>query len=189
MFVSTYPHLNLKHTEITWHVVCSAAIELMKYTEVTKPESNEYSSAPARSALTVSRQDFCVSVWRVQNMEILKSETFFVLYSLCFPLWLWKVVSCSDTVSCRQGIVRVHHWVFLVLECILQKWNSAVQLESHVLTALRGWYFGRKPVLLRSYQIADGIHLNHPVSSSVEKGELGDRRIKDNRGTPKDRRC
>lgn len=58
-----------------------------------------------------------------------------------------------------------------------------------MLTALRGWYFGRKPVLLRSYQIADGIHLNHPVSSSVEKGELGDRRIKDNRGTPKDRRC
>jgi len=42
-----------------------------------------------------------------------------------------------------------------------------------VLTALRGWYFGRKPVLLRSYLIADGIRLNHAVrSSAVEMGEL-----------------
>lgn len=65
-------------------MVCGAAIELMKYTKVTKPESDEYSRAPARSALTVSRQDFCVSVSRVQNMEILKSETFFVLYYKVF---------------------------------------------------------------------------------------------------------
>lgn len=55
---------------------------------------------------------------------------------------------------------------------MLQNRNPAVQLKSHVLPALRGWYFGRQPVLLRSYLIVDGIHLNDTAkSSSVEMGE------------------
>lgn len=60
--------------------------------------------------------------------------------------------------------------------------NSAVQLKSHVLTALRGWYFGRRPVLLSSYLIADGIHLKDTAKSSAVEGEKWGRRIEGNRG-------
>lgn len=73
----------------------------------------------------MSNWDFCFSAGRMKNTEILKS----VLETYYLSIFLSALRLCILHLNCRS----------LYLRYTFQKGDSAVQLKSHVLTALRGW--------------------------------------------------